>query len=163
MTFQNILVSLDESDLGAQVFQQALALAVACHARLHLLSVLQPISPVIDVGPEAMIGGMSDLGSYPLFSDPRVWESQVKSQQAHTQQWMNQYLAQVRQAGLEGDVLSPSGEPGPAICEVAEQLQADLVVIGRRGLSGLTEAFMGSVSNYVTHHASCSVLVVQAA
>jgi nucleotide-binding universal stress UspA family protein len=162
MAFQNILVSLDESDLGLQVFQAALELAITCQARLHLLSALQPISPVVDVGPEAMMGGMSDLGSYPFFADPRVWESQVESQQAHTQNWMNQYLTQAQQAGIEGDCLSPTGEPGPAVCEAAAQLQVDLIVIGRRGLSGLTEAFMGSVSNYVTHHASCSVLVIQA-
>ncbi len=39
---------------------------------------------------------------------------------------------------------------------------ADLIVLGRRGRTGLAEALLGSVSNYVLHHAPCSVLVVQA-
>jgi glycosyltransferase involved in cell wall biosynthesis len=38
---------------------------------------------------------------------------------------------------------------------------ADLVVMGRRGLSGIKEMFLGSVSNYIIHHVPCSVLIVQ--
>jgi len=36
-----------------------------------------------------------------------------------------------------------------------------LVVVGRRGHSGLSELFLGSVSNYVLHRAPCSVLTIQ--
>jgi nucleotide-binding universal stress UspA family protein len=43
----------------------------------------------------------------------------------------------------------------------AQIWHADLIVMGRRGVSGMHELFLGSVSNYVTHHAPCSVLVVQ--
>ena len=37
------------------------------------------------------------------------------------------------------------------------------MVIGRRGHKNISEMFLGSVSNYVMHHAPCSVLVVQGA
>ncbi|MCZ8054719.1 MAG: universal stress protein, partial [Microcystis sp. LE19-12.2C] len=47
------------------------------------------------------------------------------------------------------------------ICKVAREENIDLIVIGRRGRSGLGELFLGSVSNYVLHHAPCSVLIVQ--
>ncbi|MGL4622525.1 MAG: universal stress protein, partial [Chroococcidiopsis sp.] len=47
------------------------------------------------------------------------------------------------------------------ICDFALAWKADLIVTGRRGRRGLSEFFMGSVSNYVLHHASCSVLTVQ--
>ena len=36
-----------------------------------------------------------------------------------------------------------------------------MIVVGSRGLKGLKEMFLGSVSNYVTHHAPCSVLIVR--
>jgi nucleotide-binding universal stress UspA family protein len=53
------------------------------------------------------------------------------------------------------------GEPGHCICEMAQEWQASLIIVGRRGHSGLVEAFVGSVSNYVVHHAPCDVLVIQ--
>ncbi|MGB5631931.1 MAG: universal stress protein, partial [Waterburya sp.] len=43
----------------------------------------------------------------------------------------------------------------------AKEWGADLIVIGRRGYRNISEMFLGSVSNYVIHHAPCSVLVVQ--
>ena len=44
---------------------------------------------------------------------------------------------------------------------LAKDWNADLIIMGRRGLTGLSEMFLGSVSNYVVHHASCSVLLIQ--
>ena len=53
------------------------------------------------------------------------------------------------------------GEAGRTICDTALSWGADVIIMGRRGRRGLSEFFLGSVSNYVLHHASCSVLVVQ--
>lgn len=47
------------------------------------------------------------------------------------------------------------------ICELARNWNADLIILGRRGRTGLSELLLGSVSNYVLHHAPCSVLTVQ--
>ena len=52
------------------------------------------------------------------------------------------------------------GHPGSLIRDLAMNWSADLIVMGRRGLSGLQEVFLGSVSNYILHHAPCSVLIV---
>ena len=46
------------------------------------------------------------------------------------------------------------------ICELAKFWNADLIIMGRRGRSGLAEVFLGSESNYVLHHAPCSVQIV---
>ncbi|NJN72511.1 MAG: universal stress protein [Limnothrix sp. RL_2_0] len=53
------------------------------------------------------------------------------------------------------------GESREEICIAAKEWNADMVVIGRRGLKGLSEILLGSVSNYIVHHAPCSVMVVQ--
>lgn len=157
--FQRILVGLDESDLGQQVFLQALNLAKVNQAQLHLLHVLQ--NPGSSMSGSGTMSGFSDMGSYPLFSDPNFWETQVQSQKEHAQHWLESYGAQAREAGVTTGWSCQIGEAGPVVCDVAKQNQADLILIGRRGLSGLAEVLMGSVSNYVMHHASCSVLVVQ--
>ena len=52
------------------------------------------------------------------------------------------------------------GDPGPAICRLAEDIDAHLIVIGSHHRGVLKRAVMGSVSEYVVHHAPCPVLVV---
>jgi nucleotide-binding universal stress UspA family protein len=64
-------------------------------------------------------------------------------------------------AGVQAESHQVPGDAGKAICEEARVWGADLVVIGRRGRSGFSELFLGSASNYVLHHAPCSVLTVQ--
>ena len=51
------------------------------------------------------------------------------------------------------------GDPGRAICELADELGATVVVLGTRGRGGLARAVMGSVSDHVIRHAPCPVLV----
>jgi nucleotide-binding universal stress UspA family protein len=53
------------------------------------------------------------------------------------------------------------GDPGPAIVEYANSHQADIIVIGSRGLSGLQEFVLGSVSHKVAKRANCPVLIVK--
>jgi nucleotide-binding universal stress UspA family protein len=55
---------------------------------------------------------------------------------------------------------SSTGEPAEALLELAEKLQADLIVVGNRGMSGMKRFLLGSVPNKISHHAPCSVLIV---
>ncbi|CAM0876267.1 unnamed protein product [Alopecurus aequalis] len=53
------------------------------------------------------------------------------------------------------------GDPKEAICQAAEDMRADLLVLGSRGLGMIKRALLGSVSDYLAHHASCAVLIVK--
>jgi nucleotide-binding universal stress UspA family protein len=53
------------------------------------------------------------------------------------------------------------GEPAQALLNVAKQCQADLIVVGSHGRSGIGRLLLGSVSESVLRHAPCSVLVVK--
>jgi len=53
------------------------------------------------------------------------------------------------------------GQVDLEIVALAEELQADLIVMGSRGLGGVRRALMGSVSDSVVRHAHCPVLVVR--
>jgi nucleotide-binding universal stress UspA family protein len=62
--------------------------------------------------------------------------------------------------GLEDiEVRVVGGEPGAAICELAGDVGAGAVVLGTRGRGGITRALLGSVSDYVTRTAPCTVVV----
>jgi nucleotide-binding universal stress UspA family protein len=53
------------------------------------------------------------------------------------------------------------GDPAEVLIEVAQEQDADLIVVGARGLSGLKRFLLGSVSSKLSHHAPVSVLVVR--
>ncbi len=57
--------------------------------------------------------------------------------------------------------LRTGGRRDQQIVRLAEEIGADLIVIGSRGLGGVRRALMGSVSDSVVRHAHCPVLVVR--
>jgi nucleotide-binding universal stress UspA family protein len=64
-------------------------------------------------------------------------------------------------AGVEIEKKVVEGDPGEAIISAAAD--ADLIVVGSHGRTGLTAALLGSVSRHVVDHAKCPVVVVKAA
>jgi nucleotide-binding universal stress UspA family protein len=53
------------------------------------------------------------------------------------------------------------GDAGPVLCQLAEELSADVVVVGSRGRGAIRRALLGSVSTYVSNNAPCAVLIVR--
>jgi len=76
---------------------------------------------------------------------------------------LRQFAAEATAQGIKTEFTQTAGDPGRVICDMANSWQADMIIVGNRGRSGLSEFFLGSVSNYVMHHAPCSVLVVHKA
>lgn len=74
---------------------------------------------------------------------------------------LQSYAQQATERGVKVTAENRFGDPGSWICDTARSWNADLIVLGRRGHRGLKEVVLGSVSNYVLHQASCSVMVIQ--
>ncbi len=155
---QKILVALDRSSASKTIFQNALALAQATQAKLMLLHVLSSEDNG-NPGFEAMTG----VGYYQMLDIENI-----KQYQQRWKTYVDESLAELKsaadeanQAGILTEIQQLSGQPGHKICQVAQDWEAELIVVGRRGHSGLSELILGSVSNYVVHHATCSVFVVQ--
>ena len=76
-----------------------------------------------------------------------------------------EWLTDLAKKAEENEVLVNAkyrvGDPKTAICKEAEEINADLIIMGRRGLSGIREFLMGSVSYHVVRNIKCSVMVVQ--
>jgi nucleotide-binding universal stress UspA family protein len=67
-----------------------------------------------------------------------------------------------QKCGVTGEVLLATGaSPAEEIVKVAQDGQADLIVIGSRGLAGKTASFLGSTASKVVTYSPCSVLVVK--
>ena len=158
MSFHKILVAIDQSNLCEPVFSQALNLAELNKAKLMLLHCIN--SEIIG---ETPINMPLEMGLYSPMVNTAYENQNIIMQQRieQTQAMLRSYCETATSQGVTTEFDYKIGDPGQCLCQVARNWGADLIVLGRRGRKGLTEVFLGSVSNYVLHHAHCSVLVVQ--
>ncbi|TVQ46672.1 MAG: universal stress protein [Gloeocapsa sp. DLM2.Bin57] len=157
--YKKILVSIDLSAINTQVLARGLSLAKAYQADVMLLHVL---SPEDEDSPLAIPPNLTEI--YPAVGNDYTMETWRQQWQEFEQKGLKtlQNLAQeATSSGVKVEYQQVPGIPGRTICRVAEKWQADLILIGRRGRTALMELFLGSVSNYVVHHAQCCVLIVQ--
>ena len=66
-----------------------------------------------------------------------------------------------QEAGVDVQVHARQGDPADAILDVAEETNADLIIVGNKGMTGAKRFLLGSVPNKVSHHAPCSVLIIR--
>ncbi|MBV6625757.1 MAG: universal stress protein [Rivularia sp. (in: Bacteria)] len=154
---KKILVAIDNLSMSQHVLDEALYLAQAINAKLMILHVLSPLDeqyfdplflqPTI-LYPELQINNSKYAND---------WDNLKKSRL----NWLYSMCEEATQLGVKAEFSQNIGEPSRMICDIARNWEADLIVIGRRGRRGISELLMGSVSNYVLHHAHCSVFIVQ--
>jgi nucleotide-binding universal stress UspA family protein len=63
--------------------------------------------------------------------------------------------------GIDVETHAREGDPAEVILDIAKEQNADLIVVGSRGLSGVRRFLIGSVSAKVSEHAPCSVMIVR--
>jgi nucleotide-binding universal stress UspA family protein len=77
------------------------------------------------------------------------------------EQTLEEQAATMREAGVDVETLAREGDAADAILDIAEQKDADLIVVGNKGMTGAKRFLLGSVPNKVSHHAPCSVLIIR--
>ncbi|MCS6926008.1 MAG: universal stress protein [Candidatus Binatia bacterium] len=143
MNIHTIVVPVDFSPGAEKAFAWALALAEKWQARVLLLHVVSlPISAPVVMGVHVHL---TDLEAA-LLEDAKVK--------------MRELLARSRSETVQIEAKVTSGHPVAAICRTAEQEQADLIVIGSHGRTGLRHLLLGSVAEQVVRYAPCPVAVV---
>lgn len=156
--FHKILVALDKSDRSQYIFEQALFLARASEAKVMLVHVLSPVEdPYINpifLQPEAIY---PTLHTDTVIQYIQAWDELKQDRLS----WLRSLTQTAVNNSVETEFTQTVGDAGRIICELALNWSSDLIIVGRRGRSGISEAFLGSISNYVLHHAHCSVLTVQ--
>ncbi|KAJ7965804.1 Universal stress protein A-like protein [Quillaja saponaria] len=121
-----------------------------------VLHVQSPPSIATGLNPGVIpFGGPSDL-EVPAFA---------AAIEAHQKRITEAILNHALQICSESNVKVKShvvvGDPKEKICEAVESFHADLLVMGSRAFGPIKRMFLGSVSNYCTHHAQCPVIVVK--
>lgn len=154
--FQKILVAIDGSDSSHDVFKTALDLAKADKANLVLLHVLSfeeqsNLTLPMPIGMDYMPVADSET--------LQIYQERWQTYEQQNLDLLKSLADRATAASVTTEVRQISGGPGRKICEFAESADVDLIVMGRRGISGVNEFLVGSVSNYVLHRAPCSVLI----
>ncbi|MEO1800539.1 MAG: universal stress protein [Cyanobacteria bacterium J06629_2] len=150
-----ILVAIDCDPGDLLDFDSTLSLAQSTGASLMLLHVMSEQDQDYPVFPTYVY--------YQVLKNPDHPEYNAKWLEYEQQSldYLRSLTKKAIAAGVAAEYTQLNGLPGQIICEIANHWSADLIVVGSRGLKGLNEIFLGSVSNYVTHHAPCSVLIMR--
>lgn len=165
LSFRSILVAIDGGAINQPIFTMAMKLAKTMStARLMLLHVLPPdvarvpISYTVpDIFPQQRLEDYPSLRDDILFSQQRRWNAY----DSDCLPQLRSYTTMAREAGIPAEFIQQPGSPGEVICDFAQNRSADLILVGHRGRSGLSEVLMGSVGKYVADHAHCSMMVVR--
>ena len=146
--FKSIVVGTDGSESAAHAVQAAAELAGAeTGAVLHIVSATKPVS-------SAAVGVSQTAG---MALGEGQWQEDAYRD---LNEMLNRLAEQVADVAPSVETYARIGNPAEVLCDLGEQVQADLIVVGNRGMQG-GRRLLGSVPNNVSHHAPCSVLIVQ--
>jgi nucleotide-binding universal stress UspA family protein len=135
--FKTVLVAADGSETAARAVSTAAELVKVLGGTLHVVNAYRPDPVRADKLP----GEFSNAPSEPadlLLSDLRL---------------------AIENAGVKAEYHAAKGDPAEAIVRIADRIEADLIVVGNKGMKGVRRV-LGSVPNSVAHQANCSVLIV---
>ena len=155
--FKKILVAIDYETSSRKVFEAGLSLAQTIGANLMLLHILSWEEKIYP-RPFIYSGGESEPRDELMVNLER---QQWQKLEREGLELLLSLTEEATRAGVKTEFTQTRGYPGQNICEEAQTWAAELILVGSRGLTGVKEMFLGSVSNYVTHHAPCSVLIVR--
>ncbi|WP_017299129.1 universal stress protein [Nodosilinea nodulosa] len=157
--YRKILVALDNSSTSDALFSQALELAQATKGTLLLV---HSLSNQEESSPLPMSGKLDNIYWAPGTElDLEAWRQAWARYETESLERLRHYSAIANTVGVATEFRQLIGNPATAICKVANEWGADLILVGNRGRSGLSQLVLGSVSNEVMHRASCSVLVLK--
>ena len=148
-TIAKIVAATDFSEDSNNALMFAQDLAQKYSAEVILLHVDQPLAPVMmtpELGPAMDVGAMGRI---------------AEEQRLLAQKELDKIAGKLRESGLKVRVQLKVGSPFLEIIHTAHSENADLIVLGTHGRTGLAHVLMGSVAERVVQKAHCPVLTVR--
>jgi nucleotide-binding universal stress UspA family protein len=143
LMYKSIVVGTDGSATADKALATAIELAAATGASIHLVAAY------------AAPRTASLASAVTTASEPQP------DRAAAAESLLARSADGVRSQGVECRTHARPGEPAAVLLDVAEQQNADLIVVGNRGMTGSRRFLLGSVPDKVSHHTRCSVLIVR--
>ena len=143
MPITTIVAGVDLSAQSDQALDRASAIAQLCGAKLVIVHAQADDAPIPDAGNE-VLQQVSEVS---------------EAMRAEVAKRVGERMEAIRARGVDAEQLSRTGPPGEVVAAIALERQAELIVVGTHGLTGISRFLIGSVANAVLRHAPCDVLV----
>ena len=141
MAYRVIVVGTDGSERGSGAVREAMELAGPIGATLHVVQVVHPA-----------------VGAGQVDSD--AWQRVIDDERRQIDTVRSSLVTEAEARGVTVEFHSPGrGDVADALIATAESVRADLVVVGNKGMTGVSRFILGSIPNKVAHHCRCSVLI----
>lgn len=140
MSYNKILIAIDSSEYSLKAAKEGLKIAHQLRAKTALLFVVDTTKAI----------GSVDAGITP--------EQALVVLKKEAEETLDQLAAMYN--GKDLVKLMPEGHPKEDILKTAETWEADMIVMGTHGRSGLMHLLMGSTAEYILRHAKVPVIVV---
>ena len=148
-SIKKIILATDFSDTSKDAGYHALLLAKTHKAELKALHVFDT-------------GAWNIPSNYYLApAGPGGFSGFVEGIEEARQRGKNTLIELAKSFDLEVETIFAEGDPGHEIVRVAEEINADLIVLGTHGYSGWKRFTIGSVAELVVRHAPCAVLTIK--
>jgi len=144
-----VVLATDGSDLALQALSAGLSL-LAPAERVVVVTVIEDHD-------ESLVTGAGHAGGV---MSPQEFDAYTVQLEADGGAVVEQAATALEAENLE--LVVRRGDAGPTICDLANELSAEAIVMGSRGRGGLRRALLGSVSDYVVRNAPCTVMVTRA-
>ncbi|MGD0312609.1 MAG: universal stress protein [Acidimicrobiales bacterium] len=142
MPYNVIVVGTDGSERAAVAVTEALGLAKDTGAKLH---VVHAVHPAVEAG----------------YTESKTGQLTIDKAREGVKGFERALLAEADRQGVSAEVHNPgTSDPADALIDAAESLNADVVVVGNKGTSGVKRFVLGSVPNKVAQRCPCSVMIV---
>jgi len=138
----SIVVGTDGSETAKRAVTEAVRLAKALGAQVHVVSAYEPLRARVTGAPEGAA---------------QVWQPLPDDK---VESILDQAAAGIRLAGLEVTPHAVRKDPADALIQVANEVNATMIVVGSKGMHGARRLALGNVPNKVSHQARCNVLIV---
>jgi universal stress protein A len=142
LAIKRIVVGTDFSEGSDAALAKAFSLALAHHALVELVHVVDP----------GVLFAPASLGAMPLADGDALFEEIDRALALRAQG--------AKRAGIACQTSSLQGFPPGELVRHAKKTGADLIVVGTHGRTGIAHAILGSVAERVVQRAPCLVLVV---
>jgi nucleotide-binding universal stress UspA family protein len=143
--YRTIVVGTDGSRTAVAAVRHAVELARVTGATLHVVSARNPAYG---------LAGATEVGASGL--DPIGAANEAAASA------LEHALAEAKTAKVPVETHDPTGAPASCLVDVASAVDADVIVVGSKGMQGARRV-LGSTPNSVSHHAPCHVLLVNTA